>query len=1103
MSRSLIITLAFALVAPVALAQSPLWRDLDEKAMLAAATRAGNVEARRNIVPQVYRALELNRAALEEVLASAPPEFSGPMDSASTELELPMPEGGSARFHLQESPIMEPELAAQFPEIRTYVGQGIDDPAATVRIDITPQGFHAMILSPHGSVFVDPYWRDSDAAYVIYKKSDYAADDPFVCLVDSQPGHGEPRTDSVGVAKPSGATLRKYRLALACSGEYATAVSAPNPPNVNATLAAMVTSVNRVSAVFEREFAVRLVLINNTAQLIYLDGNTDPYTNNNGGAMLDENQEVIDSVIGLANYDIGHVFSTGGGGVAFLGVVCFDGAKAGGVTGRGEPFGDPFDIDYVAHEMGHQFGGNHTFNSTVGNCGGNRVGSRAYEPGSGTTIMAYAGICAATNLAPNSDDYFHTGSYTEMDNFVTNNATCATTVATGNNPPVIAAVSAVTIPANTSFVLTGSATDANGDTLTYNWEEFDLGAAQSSTNPLSNSSNPLFRSFSPTLNPKRYFPSLPYILNNSNTPPATYSIGSKDFATGEVLPSIGRTMNFRLTVRDNRAGGGGSDWAATTVTTIAATGPFVVTAPNTSSTSAGGSQQTVTWNVAGSNGNGINCANVKISLSTDGGHTFPNVLAASTPNNGSAQVTLPDAATTQGRIKIEAVDNIFFDISDANLTITSNNHAPSVSIAGGITVSRGTPLPTVATVGTASDADGDALGVSVSDLPFGASIEPGIKDGNIGLSAVVDCALVTTNSSRTYPFTLTVTDAHGATTSGTVNLIVTPNPAPSLGAYPNISVARTGSATSTPSASAGDGNDNLAAEPYSVTPTILPGGGDVSVNQADGSVTVAATAASTLGATTISVTAVDSCGAAVISSFSVNVVPANPNFISAAPPSPLVVGTPYSHTFTATGAPAPMFSLTSGTLPPGLMLSASGALSGTPTSAGNGSFPNITVTASNGNAPDVQQTFSLAVVTQAGNYLAGYELGGGDAALLYDYDGDGLANLMEYALQLDPTLANANAVPVVVLKDYNGTRYLSLTFTRSSVATDLTYSVQASSDLIGWSNLALSSAGNAMSGPGLVSETGAAPAFTVEVRDIIPFTPGGPNRYLRLQVTTP
>jgi hypothetical protein len=1393
-----------------------IWKDAEEKAIKKNLATQGVSSPRRDIVPQVYRTLQLNKAALTSLLASAPAEFSGPIETTGVELQIPLPYGGFGRFLVQESPIMAPKLAAKFPELKTYVGQGIDDPTASMRIDVTPRGFHAIILSAAGETYIDPYSRDADTNYISYFKGDFTpVDKPFQCFVESQAGRNV--LSRVTPYRPTGSTLKSYRLALACTGEYATAVCAPNSPTLPNTLAAMITSVNRCTAVYERDFSIRFVLIGNTDKLVYLNGTTDPYTNGNGSTMLGQNQTNIDSVIGTANYDFGHVFSTGGGGVAGLGVICRAGQKANGVTGTNNPVGDPYDIDYVVHEMGHQFGADHPFNGTSGSCtGGNRNGPTAYEPGSGTTIMAYAGICAPQDLAPHSDDYFHTISYDEVDTYTStgSGAGCAVTTATGNTPPTIGALSAFTIPSQTPFTLTASATDPDGDTLTYCWEEFDKGAAQNpAASPRDNGASPIFRSFPPTTQPSRTFPSLNYILDNQNVPPATLP---STYVSGEFLPQTRTSMVFRVTVRDNRTSGGGSNYASTTLTVVPAAGPFVITAPNVATTFAGGSVQAVTWNVTNTNIAPISCANVKISLSTDGGYTFPTVLAASVPNNGSANVTLPNVGTTQGRIKVEGVGNIFFDISDANLTITSPNTAPTLNVTGGITVVRGTPTATVAAVGNASDAEGNPLTVSVSNLPFGASVTPSIAGGNISLTATAACALVTTLTTRTYPITLTVTDSNGATTAAPVNLIIAPNPSPTVGAYPNISVSLNSNATSTPASAAADANGNLNANPYSVSPTTLPGGGTIAVNQANGVVTATTTAGSTLGPTTVRVTVLDSCGASAVQIFTVTVasvnpvpqagtasaptaegcsppngavdpgetatvnlpinnlgggattnlfatlqnsggvtpittsqnygaIPSNgtttrafqlvasgscggtitvtlqlqdgatnygnvtytirlgvlnttttllqnfdsvsppalpagwtaqvasgtmnpwatnttspdsaPNSVSAAtvttpsdnrltspavtipvdapqlsfrhrwnleagfdggrleiainggafteiiaaggsfvsgayngtissddgnpiagssawtgnfntsytttlvnlppsaagqsvqfrwrlgcddgtspgtavwrvdtvnlltstyicsscsaapsiangpPPSPVIVGTPYSFTFSSTGSPAPTFSVTGGTLPPGLSLSAAGVLSGTPTSAVSGNFPNITVTAANGVPPNAQQTFSLAAVTRVANYIAGFGLSGGNAALTFDFDFDGISNLMEYALTLDPTVANPAGLPVPVVKNYSGTNYLSMTFTRSSVATDLTYIVQGSSDLINWSNLASSVGGAATTGAGFVSETGAAPLLTVEVRDTVPITGApGQKRFLRLQVTAP
>ncbi len=314
----------------------------------------------------------------------------------------------------------------------------------------------------------------------------------------------------------NGGTLRTYRAAIAATGEYTTF----HGGTVAGGLAGIVTTLNRVNGVYERDLSVRMILIANNNLIVYTNGATDPYTNGNGSTMLGQNQSNLDSVIGTANYDIGHVVSTGGGGVATLNSPCNATTKARGVTGSGSPIGDPFDIDYVAHEMGHQFGGNHTFNGGTGSCaGGNRSAANAFEPGSGSTIQAYAGICGSEDLQNNSDDYFHVRSLEEMVAF-TNGTSCDLEPPNGNTAPAATPAAACTIPANTPFSLTGSATDVNGDGLTYTWEEYDLGAAGPPNTD--NGARPIFRSYLPGTSPTRYFPSLPFILNNANVPPTSF-----------------------------------------------------------------------------------------------------------------------------------------------------------------------------------------------------------------------------------------------------------------------------------------------------------------------------------------------------------------------------------------------------------------------------------------------------------------------------------------------------------------------------------------------------------------------------------------------------
>jgi len=663
LERRVVVTLAIVLcilAVPLA-AQEPVFRDLTLRSLQNLPSRGGAWEIP---LPSRFRALEVNVKALESLLDRAPAEGSAAAKAQPALLTLPFPDGTDQRFRIEQSPVLAPELAARFPEIRTFVAQGIDDPTATARLSLTPLGFHAMVLSASGTVFVDPYRRFNPGYVLSYFKSDArkAAGAAFRCDVrDESPGlAGEPTSDlrlDPTVKAAAGSQLRTYRLALAGTGEYTAAVCAPNPAAVACGLAAMAVSMNRVDGIYEREVAIRMVMVANNNLVVYTNGATDPYSNGNGSTMLGQNQTNLNSVIGSANYDIGHVFSTGGGGIAQLAVPC-TGNKARGVTGQPNPVGDGFDVDYVAHEMGHQFGAAHTFNGTTGKCGGgNRSASSAYEPGSGSTIMAYAGICGAEDLQPHSDDTFHTRSFDQIVAFSTGatGSSCAVTTATGNTAPTVNAGAAFTVPRQTPFTLTGSASDPDGDALTYMWEELDLGSAAPPNDDVA-AVRPIFRSFVPLTVPSRTFPRLADILGNVAT-------------LGESMSTRNRTMTFRLTARDNRAGGGGVNYAATTVRVVTTAGPFTVTQPNTAVTWAGGSTQTVTWNVASTTASPVSCANVEIALSTDGGATF-NALVASTPNDGTQSVTLPSTPTPQARIRVTCLGNLFFDISNANFTIT-------------------------------------------------------------------------------------------------------------------------------------------------------------------------------------------------------------------------------------------------------------------------------------------------------------------------------------------------------------------------------------------------------------------------------------------------
>jgi len=684
---SLLLLLPLA-AAPASYAQSAaeqMWTDVNESA-------ARSIPGTRLIIPEAYRTLQLDRPAMEAFLAAAPDEVRPGDTQGGVLLALPLPRGGFGTFEVIESSVMEPGLQAQFPQIRSYLGRGITDPTASVRISMTPDGFRAQVLAADGALYVDPYSTGSSDYYLSYRRADYSVDPERV-----RQAYGNEIVEGAQVAAPAtvysptdalrnGETLRTYRLAVAATGEYTTYHStlAGHASNVADGMAAIVVMVARVTGVYEREVAVRMVLVANNNLIVYTTPGTDPYTNVTNSAALNTNQSNIDLVIGSANYDIGHLVATGDGGVAGLGVVCGS-SKARGTTGLPTPNGDAFYIDYVAHEMGHQFRGNHTFNGSAGACAGsNRNAGTAYEPGSGSTIMAYAGICGAQNTQNNSDPYFHAVSLDEIIAFTTTGSGngCAVQSATGNTGPTATSPAGFHIPVRTPFELTGSGTDDTPGSLTYGWEEFDLGAAGSPTTAVP----PLFRSFNPTASPSRTFPARARLL--AGLAPVI----------GENYPTDSRTLNFRMTVRDNAAGGGGVASAATQLVTHVESGPFIVTFANTAGQVFGtGVPVTITWNVAGTDANGINTATVDILFSSDNGVTFPTVLAAATANDGSETVTTPASATTQGRIMVRAVGNVFFNFNAQPFTLqpgVANEAGPESA-----EFSLSTVYPNPATVG--------------------------------------------------------------------------------------------------------------------------------------------------------------------------------------------------------------------------------------------------------------------------------------------------------------------------------------------------------------------------------------------------------------------
>ena len=614
----------------------------------------------------VYYQLDINK--LKSTLSRVSKK-SANNNAPSQIVQFPNSEGGFDEYKVNESSVLEPPYQEKHPEIRTYIGQNIKNPSSIISFSMTPRGLHAMTLaSKNGTQFIDPYSKND--TYIVYSKKDLPAlKKEFQCFVpDDMTLARETSKNSKSQKNANDSRLRTFRLAIASTIEYsqfhwlAAGLNAGDTEadKKAAVLAAMVTTMNRVNTIFQRDLAIKMVLVDNS-NIIFID--SDSFSNNDSELLIDESQSEINSIIGAANYDIGHTFSTGGGGLASLNSPCVDNRKASGITGLSSPVGDAYDIDFVAHELGHQFGAPHTFNGNTGNCaGGNRTANNAYEPGSGSTIMAYAGICSPQNVQFQSDAYFHQKSIQMIwDNITTGFSTCGTQSILSNNAPIAIAGPNYTIPHSTAYKLVGSSTDLDGTAgHTYTWEQYDLGP--SGIPEETNTSGPLVRSFEGTTNPIRNIPRF-----------ADY-VASAGSTTWEKLPSVNRTMTFALTVRDNDVmgpNGGGQTNVDFMDVIVDSTDPFAVVNPVSW---AQGSSQDIEW-IVGQSANvaTINCQSVNIKLSTDGGLTFPTTIASNTPNDGSFSYLVPSIPnTTNARILIEAADNIFYDVSNFNFSISTD-----------------------------------------------------------------------------------------------------------------------------------------------------------------------------------------------------------------------------------------------------------------------------------------------------------------------------------------------------------------------------------------------------------------------------------------------
>lgn len=653
------------------LAHGQVWTKVSEAAI------ASQPKLEFKNFPNSFELYKLDIGALKLTLERAPKRQES-SSKAGVLVSFPLPGGAIEQFEVYEASIMHPNLAAKYQDIKSYVGRSTSAPGTAIRFSTTIFGLHSINFTDNdGTSYIQPYTKDLKT-YLVYNKSALGNPSGFSCEEIANPEldleHIQAQALSTNSTLSDAGIFRTYRLAITCTIEYAQfhidaagLGSGTDEEQIGAVLAAMNVTMTRVNGIYERDAAITMELVESNDAAINIT--SDNFNNNSATNLLNNVQDFIDGIIGTSNYDIGHIFSTGGGGVAILGSVCLSGQKARGVTGSDAPVGDPFDIDYVAHEMGHQFGANHTFSSNTGSCNGNGSQSTAVEPGSGTTIMAYAGICAPQNVQNNSDAMFHAVSLAQIEAVVSSTGNCSVNTSTNNLAPTIQPIPDYTIPYGTAFLLRGNGTDVDDTNLLYAWEQID--SEPSSQPPTANNSEgPTFRSRNPSTNPVRFFPQFSSIFANNLTP------------AYEVVSSVNRTYNFALTVRDNDIVNGGQTARQDVTVNVADAGPFTVTSPNTNAAQVAGTNITVTWNVAGTTANGIDTPFVDIWQLTTSSNPFGVLLASKVPNDGSELVSLGAATGGTNRILVIGHNNIFFDISNVNFAISSGGSGFNIGMTG-------------------------------------------------------------------------------------------------------------------------------------------------------------------------------------------------------------------------------------------------------------------------------------------------------------------------------------------------------------------------------------------------------------------------------------